>query len=566
MGPSGVFILRTRRPSTLLSGNLGGLKASQSRRIEALGKRTARTESLVTPELARALTEISHEVQRQLGLLIDRRGRVRSVVVGDAHSIFLPDIVRRGRDRLCGLRLVHTHLKDAPLNEDDLTDLALLRLDCIAAICVEPDGLPGPVYWAHMLPANDRDQPWEELPKTRVHDLPQDYPALIRALEEEFARVRAPRTAHAADDRAILIHVSRQPVTLAEDSLAELRELARSAGIDVADTLIQRRKPDPKFVLGKGRLKLTLIKAMQLGAEVLVFDGNLTPSQLKAMAEFTDLKILDRTQVILDIFAQHAATREGQLQVELAQLRYRQPFLGMSSSAFSRLSGGIGGRGPGETKLEVDRSRARQRIARLEREVRTLGARRKLRRAKRTRKGVPVVAVVGYTNAGKSTLLNQLTQSEVTARDALFATLDPVSRRLRFPQEREVIITDTVGFIRDLPTDLMAAFRTTFEELHDADLLLHIMDASAPDVDQKYESVRKLLAELSLNDKPVFCVLNKIDRSDSHTVRGLAERYKAIPICALDRATFTLLLERMEHDLWPNQEADAVYGQAVPPS
>jgi GTP-binding protein HflX len=289
---------------------------------------------------------------------------------------------------------------------------------------------------------------------------------------------------------------------------------------------------------------------MQQGAETIIFDMALSPSQMKSISEFTDLKVIDRTQVILDIFALHAVTREGKLQVELAQLRYRQPFLGMKSSAFSRLTGGIGGRGPGETKLEVDRRRASDRIARLEREVSKLGDRRELRRGVRKRKQVPTVAVVGYTNAGKSTLLNHLTNSQVTAEDALFATLNPVSRRIRFPQEREVIITDTVGFIRDLPKELKAAFRTTFEELHDADLLLHVMDASCPDLEDKYETVRKLLAEMELDEKPTYCVLNKQDRCDADTMRGLQERFEGFPLCALDRETFTPLLETMEADLW----------------
>ncbi|MDX9974023.1 MAG: GTPase HflX, partial [FCB group bacterium] len=435
------------------------------------------------------------------------------MVVGDAKSVFLPDVSvhRRGRDRLLGLRLVHTHLKGEPLNDDDLTDLALLRLDLVAAVEVLEDGLPGKLHSAHLLPNNDSGLPWLVQPPINVHDLSDDFPSMIEALEEEFRRLRGPRLAGDNRDRALLLHVSQNTPTEAEDSLAELRELCRSAGIVPVDQFIQRRDLDPKYVMGQGKLKQVLIKAMQLGAEALVFDLNLSPAQVTSLGNYTDLKILDRTQVILDIFAQHAQTREGKLQVELAQLRYMLPRLSEKHTAMSRLTGGIGGRGPGETKLEVDRRRAKDRIGQLEREVSKLGDRRRLRRGRRTRRGLPIVSIVGYTNAGKSTLLNHLTESQVVAEDALFATLNPVSRRLRFPEEREIIVTDTVGFIRNLPKELMAAFRTTLEELDEADLLLHVLDASSKDIEAQHDTVRSLLNQLELSSTPTLYVLNKTD-------------------------------------------------------
>ncbi|MBI3119059.1 MAG: GTPase HflX [Candidatus Hydrogenedentes bacterium] len=539
----------------MLSGNTTGLKASQVKRLERLLSRSSRSDYVITPELARSLTEISGEIQRQVGLLMDRAGRVTHVIVSDARSLFLPEIPRRGRDRLCGLRLVHTHLHEEGLTDDDLTDLALLRLDTVAVIVVREDGLPGPVHMAHLLPANEGNTPWVLLPPRRVHDLRPDFPASIDALEEEFARMRKPRRAGDNRDRAILVHVSTAPPSMARDSMDELRELARSAGIDVVGEIIQRRETDPKFVVGKGKLKSAIIQAMQTGAEVIVFDLNLSPSQVKALGDFTDLKILDRTQVILDIFAQHAVSREGKLQVELAQLRYLLPFLSLRQTALSRLTGGIGGRGPGETRLEVDRRRARDKIAQLEREVAKLGQRRVLRRGVRTKKDVPTVAVVGYTNAGKSTLLNALTNSNVIVQNALFATLDPVSRRLRFPEDREVIVTDTVGFIRNLPKDLMAAFRTTFEEVQEADLLLHVIDCSSPDLDQKYETVRKLLNELELDRKPILHVINKMDVCEETLARGLAERFNGHAISALKPETFAPLLQAMEQYLWAQAPA-----------
>lgn len=496
------------------------------------------------------MTDVSGEIQRQVGLLLDRRGGVTAVIVGDARGLFLPDLGRRGRDRLAGLRLVHTHLNREPLNDDDLTDLALLRLDLVASIEVTADALPGLVHQAHLLPDNENDRPWAVLPATTVYELRDDFPVMIQALEEEIERHRKPRRAGDHRDRAILVHVSMASPTFADDSVRELRELARSAGIDAVHALIQHRPPDPRFALGQGKLKYTIIKAMQLGADTIVFDMNLTPSQVKALADYTDLKILDRTQVILDIFAQHAVTREGKIQVELAQLRYLLPKLGAKHTAFSRLTGGIGGRGPGETKLEVDRRRARDRIAQLEREVAKLGERRELRRGNRRRHGLPVVAIVGYTNAGKSTLLNNLTRSSVIAEDALFATLNPVSRRLRFPREREIVITDTVGFIRNLPPDLKAAFRTTFEELHYADLLLHVIDASCTDLEDKLDAVNELLAELDLQSKNTLAVINKTDLCSAEEVAGLVRRLGGVAVCATAPDTFGPLLDEMEKRLW----------------
>lgn len=475
-------------------------------------------------------------------------------MVGDARSVFIPDLIayRRGMDRLAGLRLVHTHLHGESLTDDDLTDLALLRLDLVAAIEARDDGLPGVVHAGHLLPANDDELPWSLESTPNVHALSDDFLEMIEALEAEFARLRKPRRAGDTRDRAILVHVSTAPPSVAEDSIAELRELARSAGIDVVHDAIQRRPVDPKYVIGKGRLKSILIRAMQLGAEVLVFDQNLAPAQVNSLAGFTDLKILDRTQVILDIFAQRAVTREGKIQVELAQLRYLLPRLGakQTASALSRLTGGIGGRGPGETKLEIDRRRAQDRIAALEREIKKLGERRRLRRSARTQKAVPTVSIVGYTNAGKSTLLNRLTNSQVVAENALFATLNPVSRRLRFPEEREVIITDTVGFIRHLPEELMAAFRTTLEELDDADVLVHVLDASSPHLEEENRTVETILTELGLDQKPRILVLNKTDLCDPGVVEGLRRQFNGVPISALDRSTFAPLMTRIEDLLW----------------
>jgi GTP-binding protein HflX len=314
--------------------------------------------------------------------------------------------------------------------------------------------------------------------------------------------------------------------------------------------LQMRREPDPRFLIGKGKLEDILLRSMQLMADLIIFDADLSPSQARHIAEATSLKILDRTQLILDIFAQRAQSSDGKLQVELAQLRYRYPRLVGRDDSLSRLAGGIGGRGPGETKLEIDRRRVRDRITALERRIEALGANRAERRKKRNENGLPVLSIVGYTNAGKSTLLNALTASEVLAEDFLFATLDPTSRRLRFPRDREVIVTDTVGFIRDLPEDLVNAFRATLEELNDADLLLHVVDAADPRLDDRIRAVESILGDLGLLEKPRLLVLNKIDKLPDGQGEVLAHLRDGVAVSAVSRQGFEELLHRCDRVLW----------------
>ncbi len=478
------------------------------------------------------MSEISHETRRQIGVLLDRKGRVEYVMVGDAKRIWLPDFkrVRVAQDRFRGMRFVHTHLAGEKLTQDDLTDLALLRLDLIAAIQVDgKSGLPDLVHAAHLVPTNaenlkDQNLPYEFLePKIPAH-LDTNFLELINSLEEEMARNRkTARTRQTNRERAILIGVSTGYFSDAEESIAELEELAISADVMVLDKVIQRRPQiDAKTVLGRGKLDELLVRAMRLGVDLIVFDGELSPAQIRALAEATDLKIVDRSQLILDIFAQRAQSREGKLQVELAQLKYILPRLVMGQdSAFSRLAGGIGGRGPGETKLETDRRRVRDRINRLEKEIDGLGHQRDLRRQNRLRHHLPIVSLVGYTNAGKSTLLNTLTQSEVVTEKKMFATLDPTTRKLRLPREQEIVINDTVGFIRDLPEQLVAAFRATLQEISDSDLLLHVVDVSNPNVETQIEAVEKILAGLDLLKIPRLMVLNKSDLADLREIDAL---------------------------------------------
>jgi GTP-binding protein HflX len=538
-----------------VTGNTQGLKASEIKALERLYRRRVAPTDVVSPELATQLAAQTAELHRQVGVLIDRRGAIQHVMVGDASKIVLPDFgrIRGGSGRFRGLRLVHTHLRNEALTRDDLTDLALLRLDAVAAITVDAAGRPGKLFVAHMVP----DGPANELPAEQATAPKTNFIELITRVEQQFGRAHRVASTDQGKVRVLVVHVDIGRSRDSEARIAELRELCRTAGVKVLDVLVQRRpEPDPKFLVGRGKLDEILLRAMQLGAEAVIFDPDLSPGQARAISEATELKVLDRTMLILDIFAQHATSRDGKLQVELAQLRYALPRLVEKNTMMSRLTAGpggvagLGGRGPGETKLEINRRRARERIQLLEKRLADLADDRRLRRQRRNHRDIPIIAICGYTNAGKSTLLNALTQGDALAADKLFATLDPISRRLRFPQEREVVITDTVGFIRDLPKELVAAFRATLEEMADADLLVHVVDASDPDRDQHIRAVEEILNDLGLSDKPRIIVWNKADQLEATDADHLAQHGGGFVVSALESATFGPLLLGIERALW----------------
>ncbi len=516
--------------------------------MKATYGRKVPTEEIVSPELARHLCEISREIGRQVGVLLDRRGSVEWVIVGDAQKIELPDVgrARAGQVRLRGLRLVHTHLKPSIPDRDDLTDLALLRLDLVAVIHAGQDGLPGAFAWAHLLPDNPDGELWRiEERRTVRESLSWPAGTQIQDLEDQLAS--SARRLRSVDglERAILVGVCSEKRHVGQARLDELAELARTAGVEVVDTLLQmRRRVDPKTLVGRGKLEELNLRAMQQMVEVIIFDRDLAPSQARAVAEVTSVKILDRTQLILDIFAQHAKSNEGKIQVELAQLRYTMPRLAARDDGLSRLTGGIGAQGPGETKLEVDRRRVRDRITRLEKQTVALATSRATQRARRVSRDVPSVAIIGYTNSGKSTLLRALTKSDVLVKDKLFATLDTASRRLRFPQEREVVMVDTVGFVRDLPKELEAAFRGTLEEIDEADLLLQIVDVASPEYLAEIEAVERVLTDLEIQNRPRLLVFNKADRLPADKVEAIARRHQGIAISARNRDGLRDLLER----------------------
>lgn len=590
---------------------MAGLKPNELKALQRLTNRRYDVHSGYTLEQAKELGALSRLISRQIGLLIDRQGKVELTIVGDAHGILIPTLAReRSTGRLRGIRLLHTHLTDSKLSGEDLMDLLFLRLDSIGVLTIDEFGAPIHFQSAHLLPALISDESYiRDISKTskkqkqleyleekqdqplqaedidfiltqnlyhasaepkpvipnrpaepyRITDFfawdknPLDLSAEIDAIEEEFARLikdshstentkniakynaKGTLDTFQAGSRCVLVSVSKAPKAIQERNLAELTELAKTAGLGVVGNLIQRVTTiNPRQILSQNKLAELEVIALQGHAGIIIFDGELSPAQLQNLAELTERKVLDRTQLILDIFAQHAKTGAGKLQVEMAQLKYTQPRLVGKNRAMDRLMGGIGGRGPGETKLETDRRRVKDRIAKIKIELENLKKQRQANRAKRNRYNLPVAALVGYTNAGKSTLLNKLTKSEVIAENKLFATLDPTTRRLRFPEEHEIVLADTVGFIRDLPKELMEAFRATLEELNEANILIHVLDASHEEMEQQLESVEKILEELKLSDVPRVLLLNKWDNLPKESQELLLERFSgAYPVSAL---------------------------------
>jgi len=506
-------------------------------------------------DIAKNLVSLSVEISRQVGLLIDRAGYITHVIVGDQKSIEIPylDRLRTVQNRLRGLRLIHTHLKDEPLSEEDLTDLILLRLDYITAIVPDENGFPKCFYSAHINPDIHEKESWVLVEKKFPGQLQVGFLEEVQELENALNKSRNNLKEANFSNRAFLIGVSLQNskhTRSLESSLAELKELCRTANIFVVDHFYQKRASlDASTVIGVGKLKEILLKAVQKDVELLIFDLELTPAQAKKISDFCDLKVIDRTQLILDIFARNAKTRDGKLQVELAQLKYLKGRLSELDDNMSRLTGGIGGRGPGETKLEIGKRRVEERISKLEKELSSLKKRREINRKQRTRNSIPIVAIVGYTNAGKSTLLNTLTNSNVIVENKLFATLEPTTRRVRFPQEREIILSDTVGFIHDLPPELTNAFKATLEELADADLLLHVIDVSNPAYLEHITSVEKILESLGLEQIPRIPVYHKVD---------LCENLELLPkegilVSSITKFGLENLLREIETTLWTNK-------------
>ena len=519
-------------------------------------KRKFPLEDIYTLNQAQELSLLSRSLGRQIGLLIDRKGKVQLVLSGDPERITIPPLEqsKKNTSGLRGLRLLHTHLQNQGLSQEDLMDLLFLRLDAIACLCVDDQGLPTVWQYAKLDPVQTNPPfivsdllPWTA---TNVAILSQ-----ICYLENELSKT-LPNHDTAQNQEALLISVANLPQTEQNANLEELAQLATTAGFHVGATLVQRSKHvDPRVLLGKGKMAELEVLALEHNAATLIFDGELTPAQLHNLADLTERRVLDRTQIILDIFAKHATSKAGKLQVELAQLRYLMPRLTGQNRALDRLMGGIGGRGKGETKLETDRRQIKERMTQIRAALKKISRQRAYVRSRREHNLLPLVAIVGYTNAGKSTLLNQLCQANVLTQDKLFATLDPVTRRLRFPHAREIIIADTIGFIRNLPQELMEAFQATLEELAAADALIHLVDAADPNFLQHIQSVEDILRKLNLQTIPTLLVFNKWDRVDSELQSALQSSFPAaIKLSAVSRFGLKTLEMQLCSTVFKNPE------------
>lgn len=535
-----------------VKGRTRGLSASVMRLLERLSQRNAGVREFVTPSFASALLQAATAAGRRIGVLVDRRGAVLEVLVGDAETLEVPQDFRRryGPTRLSGVRLIHGRPKEGNLTKEDLITMRLLSLDATVLITPPPSGHVPLVEVGLPLPSNSEGNLWEVLPKTYVTALEGRFDLLVRDVEDQMARDSNTLRTEGSRDAAIIV----LPVIIDKGSkgfdiereIEELKALCRTASVAVADVVVQkmaRESVNPRTLIGLGKLKQITMLGLQKGVDLLIFGAPLTPSQQRNVAKETGVRVIDRNQLILDIFAKHARTIEGRLQVELAQMRYNLPRLSEKDDSMSRLTGGIGALGPGETKLEMERRRAKDRIHLLEERLKAVSAERANRRRLRMERGVPVVALVGYTNAGKSTLFNAITGANVRAEDMLFATLDPTTRKVRHPERRDFLLTDTVGFIRDLPKELVGAFKATLEEVETATALVIVADASDPHLDLQINSVRTILRDLGLSTKPSILVLNKIDLlPDEGTILDLVNAYGGIPVCAKDPKTLGPLL------------------------
>lgn len=539
-----------------------GLKPHQQKQLQRLYQLRLPPDRLVTVEFAQRLGSLTQELEgRPISVYLNRRGQVIRVGVGSPFETQIPawELPRQGAERLSGIRCITTQMGEGGPGQKALTAMALQRLDALITLSVSKSGghrrrggaatgFVHRAYLAHLLPEGERRwQVSEPLPLGILAE--QDLQELVAELEDGFRRQLTARQVDLDQDRAILVGLQESGQSYEDlmDGLAELSRLVESVGGQVLQALWQRREgPNSATVIGSGKVQELALLVQDLGANLVVFDRELTPSQVRTLEEALGVRVVDRSEVILDIFAQRARTRAGKLQVELAQLQYLLPRLAGRGRTMSRLGGGIGTRGPGETQLEMERRAIQRRISKLRQEVEELRRHRQRLRQRREASQIPVVALVGYTNAGKSTLLNALTHAQVYVADQLFATLDPTTRRLELPDQQAVLLTDTVGFLTELPDQLVDAFQATLEEVTEADALLHVVDLSHPNWEGQIEAVETLLDKLPLATGPRQLVFNKIDRLDPEWVEDVRLLYpKALFVSAatgqnLDQLRHTL--------------------------
>lgn len=526
---------------------------------------------LTTFEFAQRLAAVATAINDSVCAYINRRGQVIRVGVGTPGQTQIPplELPRYGAERLCGIRCIAAKLNDSPPKESSLTAMLRQRLDALVVITLtgtgkfkKGGGATGYIkdtYLAHLLPQpdfkSDIQDYWTVSDSMSLEAVTnEDFFDLVDGLEAEFEREYTAQQVEEGHDLVILVGLQTDRTTDREfsDSLAELARLVDSAGGKVLQTIEQKRsRSHPQTVVGGGKVQEIALRVQTLGATLVVFDRSLSPAQIRNLETQFGVRVVDRTEVILDIFAQRAQSSAGKLQVELAQLQYMLPRLMGRGKAMSRLGGGIGTRGPGETKLETERRTIQKRITSLQQQVNRLQEHRSRLRQQRQKQEVPTVAIVGYTNAGKSTLINALTNAETYAADQLFATLDPTTRRLPVPdpvteEPMNVLMTDTVGFIQELPPSLVDAFRATLEEVTEADALLHVVDLSHPAWENQIHSVIKILKEMPIAVGPILLAFNKLDRVSSKTLNKAKEEY---PLAVFISASKRLGLENLRSKL-----------------
>jgi GTPase len=560
------------RPIETIYGNCKGLKSKQIEQLSRLYRQHLPIDCFTTVEFAQRVAAISTEIGQPVCAYINRRGQVIRVGVGNPRQTQIPplELPRYGAERLCGIRCLATKLESEPPKESSLTAMAVQRLDALLTLTLTGGGIMRKgggaagyvkeIYLAHLLPQSkdsEEEEPhyWTVSDALSLEDLyQQDFLDLVENLEAEFAREYVGEAVDRNKDRVSIVglHTDGQSQQQFEDGLAELARLVDTAGGVVLQTIQQKRStPHPQTVVGTGKVEEIALKVQTIGVNLVVFDRDLSPTQIRNLETQLGVRVVDRTEVILDIFAQRAQSRAGKLQVELAQLEYMLPRLIGRGQAMSRLGGGIGTRGPGETKLETERRTIQRRIVKLQQEVNQLQAHRSRLRQQRQQQEVPSVAIVGYTNAGKSTLINALTNAQVYAADRLFATLDPTTRRLVVPDPvteelLNILLTDTVGFIHELPPSLVDAFRATLEEVTEADALLHVVDLSHPAWESQIRSVMQILSMMPVTPGPILLAFNKSDCVDGRTIEKAKQEYPlAVFIAATERFGLETLRQKL---------------------
>ncbi len=550
-----------------IHGNLQGLKPSQLKKLQQLYHQRLPGDAITTAEFAQRLASVSSELGEPICTYVNRRGQVIRVGVGSPRQTQIPvlELPRYGADRLSGIRCIATSLKLDPPNESSLTAMAMQRLDALVTLTLSGGGFQKrgggqtgfikSAYIAHLVPHPEAN--WTVSPPTDVDTIAdQDLIDFVENLESEFQKHYIAQEVDPSHDRVLLVglHTADVGSTRFQDGLQELERLVETAGGEVLKILQQKRgRPHPQTVIGEGKVQEMALVAQTIGANLVVFDRALSPVQVRNLEAVVGIRVVDRTELILDIFAQRAQSGAGKLQVELAQLEYLLPRLTGRGQALSRQGGGIGTRGPGETKLETERRTIQKRIYRLQKEVDQFQAHRARLRQKRQHESVPSVAIVGYTNAGKSTLLNVLTNAEVYAADQLFATLDPTTRRIAVQNAetdgtQQFLLTDTVGFIHELPPALMDAFRATLEEVSEADAVLHLVDLSHEAWHSHIRAVMHILTQMPVAPGPALIVFNKMDQVDGDRLSLAREEFpNALFISAMENLGLETLRQRLCH-------------------